>query len=262
MKKKNHKEASLQPITKKTFCAVLMQFFSEHCPQLGGALTQRVIAEKIEELFNEFFPKTTRMRMGQMVWNAVDEKETSGYGKSIAQAKLKPVRIDVVNKDDIAQRLEGKKKRDVRKQQTKRIFEQAKEQGGVLTYTDAGEIIGLSASTIGKYVSEMEKEDGYRLPHRGFIHDMGPTVTHKKQICYKILVEGKSVERVASETNHSPEAITRYVVDYKRIHTCLKQNLSVEETAYCTGRSKRLVAEYDALINKHDPAMTASLQDL
>jgi hypothetical protein len=36
----------------------------------------------------------------------------------------------------------------------------------------------------------------------------------KKQICYRVIVQGKSIETAARETNHSPEAITRYVKDY------------------------------------------------
>ena len=256
------KNSSLEPVKKKTFKAVLSQFLAKECPQVGGELTRDLLAVKIEELFDKFFPETSRMKMGQMMWNAIDETEVSGYGKSIEKTKIKPVCLNLVDIRDIEAKLGGASKRNIRKEQVKRIFTQAKEQNGVLAYTDVAQMMGLSGSTIGKYVREMARTDGYRVPHRGLLHDMGPTVTHKKQICYKILVQGKSVEQVSKETKHSPEAITRYVTDYKRIYECLRNYFSIETTAYCTGKSKRLVQEYSTLIDSHKELIDKNLEDL
>ena len=33
---------------------------------------------------------------------------------------------------------------------------------------------------------------------------MGRSITHKKQICYKVIVEGESIEQTARESDHSP----------------------------------------------------------
>ena len=85
------------------------------------------------------------------------------------------------------------------------------------------------------------------IPRRGTIHDMGPSVTHKKQICYKIIVE-----EVSRETNHSPEAITRYVKDYKRISSCIAEGLSVEATRFVTNVSEKLIYEYISLIEENN----------
>jgi hypothetical protein len=40
--------------------------------------------------------------MGQVLWLAVDEAETDGYGKRIEQTKMKPVLLDVVTEEDIS----------------------------------------------------------------------------------------------------------------------------------------------------------------
>ena len=50
------------------------------------------------------------------------------------------------------------------------------------------------------------------MPRRG--HDTGPTLTHKKMICNIYLNEGGSVEQTCKQTNHSPEAVTRYIIDF------------------------------------------------
>ena len=73
---------------------------------------------------------------------------------------------------------------------------------------------------------------------------MGPTVTHKRQICYRVIVQGRSIEETARDTNHSPDAVTRYVKDYHRIVHCLRRGFSIAETAYATQLTSRLVQEY------------------
>ncbi len=80
---------------------------------------------------------------------------------------------------------------------------------------------------------------------------MGRSVTHKRQICYKMVAEGKSVEQTARETNHSPEAITRYVKDYKRILACLHKGLTPKETSFVAKVSETLVFEYVNLIQEN-----------
>jgi hypothetical protein len=107
----------------------------------------------------------------------------------------------------------------------------------------------LAPGTVGKYVSETEKEQGKPIPRRGNVHDMGPTLTHKRIICIKCLKEGKTVEITARETNHSPEAVPRYINDFKRFHACFSSEWEIEKISYATGLSKSLTQEYVNLIN-------------
>ncbi|TFG38121.1 MAG: DUF1670 domain-containing protein [Desulfobacterales bacterium] len=109
----------------------------------------------------------------------------------------------------------------------------------------------LSPATISGYVREWEKRTNSIVPRRGTIHDMGRSVTHKRQICYKMIVEGNSVEETVRETNHSPEAITRYIKDYKRILACLHRGLTPKETAFVVKVSEKLVYEYLNLIQEN-----------
>ena len=106
----------------------------------------------------------------------------------------------------------------------------------------------LSPATISKYVREWEKQYNTLIPRRGTIHDMGRSITHKKQICYKVIVEGKSIEQTARESDHSPEAITRYVKDYKRILACISRGLTPKDTAFVAKVSEKLVYEYVNLV--------------
>lgn len=189
--------------------------------------------------------------MGQVMWPAVDEKEHAAYGKTIGKTKIKPVFVNMIASEDIEATLQGEKAMKIRQKAAVRIFNQTKQQGGVLTGVDVAAMMRLSPATISRYVRLWEKEQGTLVPRRGTIHDMGRSVTHKRQICYKMIVEGKSAEQTAQETNHSPEAITRYVKDYKRILACLHKGLTPIETSFVAKVSESLVFEYENLIREN-----------
>jgi DNA-binding CsgD family transcriptional regulator len=131
-----------------------------------------------------------------------------------------------------------------------RLFTQAYDQGGCMTNVETALLLKMSPSTVSKYTREWESEHDTLLPRRGTIHDMGPTLTHKKEIIERLFLHGKSVEQVMRETYHSAEAITRYVVAFKQVLLCHRKGLSTEEIAFSVKMSKRLVEEYLRLITE------------
>lgn len=250
-KAQSPREALYGPLQKKTFRSALVRELREQVPPLGE-LTADALAKRIEQLVDEFFPPADKLRMGQILWPAVDEKEKGGWGKSMEQTAIKPVLLEAVNLEDIQDLLGGVKKRERRKKVIVRLFAQAKQQGGVLTGVDVAAIVGVAPATVSRYVREHESLTGKLVPRRGTVHDLGPSITHKRQICRRVILEGASLEETARATNHSPEAVTRYVQDYRRVHACLKGGLTIPQTAYATKMSKKLVREYQDLMREHD----------
>jgi DNA-binding CsgD family transcriptional regulator len=235
---------------RKTLEGILGYFLEQNCPQLGGRLMIEPVVKEVVRLFDEFCPPIDRLKMGQVVWHAVDINEKSGYGKPIDKCKLNAVILDLIDIGDIDDLLAGINKRERQKKVATRLFEQAYEQGSVMTSADVAAIMRLAPGTVGKYVREIEKERGRPVPRRGNVHDMGPTLTHKRIICVKCLKEGKTVEATARETNHSPEAVTRYINDFKRVYACLGSGWEIDKISYATGLSKSLTQEYVNLINE------------
>ena len=80
---------------------------------------------------------------------------------------------------------------------------------------------------------------------------MGPTLTHKKEIIEKLVFDGKRVEVVCRETQHSPEAVLRYITNFKQVLLCRRKKLDNTETAFATKLSLRLVEEYQRLIDNY-----------
>lgn len=237
---------------KKGFKAALNCFFAEQIPQLGGELTRRPIVDHVAKMVREYFPATEHMQMGQMLWYAIDEKEKSGYGKRLDRCKQRPVILDVIHEMDIDDILNGVKKRQRQKKVAVRLFNHAYEQKGVLTHADVGAIMRLAPGTVSRYIVEYEQEHGKIVPRRGNIHDMGPTLTHKRVICKKMFGEGKSVEQTARETHHSPAAVVRYANDFKRVRECLKERWSPKKISFATGLSLSLTQQYVDMIKTDD----------
>lgn len=249
------RQAAFGPLQRKTFRSVLTRELTANIPSLG-TLTATAFAKHLEVIIEEYYPPSERLRMGQVLWPAVDKNESPGYRKTIEETKLKPVFLSLIDQQDIIDYLAGTKKREIRKSIAARLFTEAYQQGGVLTGPDVATLMGLSAGTIYKYIREHEKENDIEIPHRGRIHDMGPTVTHKKQICHMVIVQGRTIESVAQASKHSPEAVTRYVQDYRRVHQCLKNGFSLQQTSYMTKLSKKVVTEYADLQQENKTIMT------
>ena len=112
-------------------------------------------------------------------------------------------------------------------------------------------LMKLSPGTISHYRREWEQAHAKLLPTRGSIHDMGPTLTHKDIILRKLIFQGKSVEAVCRETDHSPEAVLRYTTNFKQVLLCQARGFDVAQTSFATKLSHRLIEEHLALIAEY-----------
>jgi DNA-binding CsgD family transcriptional regulator len=257
-------EAAYGPQELKSFPGALNAFFSNECPQLGGQRTRQVLVQSIVQMIGRFYPPSTNLRPGQTPWVTVDKDEKSSYGKRMSETRLTSVVLDLIPANELTERKDGKKLREIKKAAVARVFTQAYEQGGCLTNVETALLLKISPSTVSKYTREWELENDTLLPRRGTIHDMGPTLTHKKEIIERLFLQGKSVEQVMRETYHSAEAITRYIVAFKQVLLCHRKGLSTEEIAFAVKMSKRLVEEYQRLIAElasKNPSLDRLIED-
>jgi hypothetical protein len=237
------------PLEQKTFQNALAQFFLSEVPQIGGEMIIELIVRRIQELIEAYYPKSERLSMGQLLWFAIDENEKAGYGKSMTKTKIKPVILTVVHPADIRAIKQNTPLKQIIESVIIRLYREAKEQGAVLAESDLSLILHLSIITISKKTKLYEKKHQVVLPRRGTIHDLGPSVTHKQLICKKRKLERKTISQIARETDHTPQAITRYTTDLDRVHFCLKRKLSIRDTSFVTKLSPKLTLEYVNLID-------------
>lgn len=204
----------------KTFEGALFAFFEKECPQLAGDRTRRVLVQAVAGRVRAFYPSTSQLHPGQTPWIAVHKEAGPAYGKSIVPTKLTPVILDLIASDEAELRSRGYRLHDIKRHATARLFSQAYEQEGVLTNTEVALLLKLSPSTVRKYVAQWETEYNAVLPRRCTIHDMGPSLTHKRIIIPKLFIDQHTVERVTQDTNHSFQAIQHYIRTFRQVLLC------------------------------------------
>ena len=242
-------EKEYRPQLQKTFETAVMSFLEMEFPHLTGPLTRKTFVDALKEIVEQFYPPLSHLKAGQMLWIAVAKDEKTQYGKKMSSTRLVPVILTVIDQSDIEVRMKGARAQTFRKKVIARILREADSQGGTLSETDLSLILQTHHAHISQMITQYEKEHDTILPRRGNVHDMGPTVSHKRKIVKKIKIDGKSSSDVARETNHSLDSVDRYALDFERINFCLKKGLSVDGTSYVTSLNKNLVLEYIGIIN-------------
>ena len=119
-----------------------------------------------------------------------------------------------------------------------------------MTNAEVAILLKISPPTVSRYIRDHELETGELVPRRGTIHDMGPTLAHKKPIIRKLFLEGKDVGQVGRETRHSSKAILRYIRNFGQVLLCRQKGLGEKETAFAVKICERPVLEYHALIDE------------
>ncbi len=231
-------EPQLQKSMKTVLCS---RFISEY-GFMGGREVIELIVNDLLKIVNEHQLPLSKVKKGQILWQAVAKDETSSYGKSMSDTRTIPVILTLVSDDDINMRINGTSITQIRKNVTERIMKETDEQGGTLSQPDIALLLAISRASVGKYIHEIQEEKGTTLPYRGTIHDMGPTVTHKREIV-RLKLQKMSTPEIARRTNHSEEAVDRYINDYERV-TRISDIFEPIDIAFITNLSVSLVSEY------------------
>jgi len=225
----------------------IANFFEREFSGHFGPIVRENIAEELVNLFDSLCPETARLKPGQMLWNALDRHTRADSPKR----KYKPVILTVVDKSDIEMFEKAKPVPEIRKQVVARMMKEAYKQNGLLSTRDLSLILTIDASYLSKIRAEYEEENQTVLPHTGTIHDMGSTVTHKKQIVHKHVVQKKDPKKVAYETNHSQLAVDRYIKDFYRVKTLVDDGKDIDYINLATNISKHVIVQYQQILDQY-----------
>ena len=215
---------------------------------LGGERVQEMLAKDMIHLFRQYTRDPWNLEVGQTLWFAVDKDEKPGPAKTLAKMRVLPVVLSVIHDDDKFMVAKGYSHNEVRRYKVARILKEAYSQNGVLSQYDVAEILGVSTSTISRDIKKYQDENSVILPYRGTIHDIGPSLTHKKVIV-ALFLQNVQTPDIARKTCHTEEACDRYIKAFKRVKM-LYGRIPPLEIAQTTMMSERLVNEYIALIEE------------
>lgn len=218
-----------------------------------GEITAKAIISDILQIINDYFLISSintdlhHVNYGQLVWMAVPVDEFPQRSKTIAATRLKPVVLSFITDQDISHIAHGFDAKSLRKNRLKRWTDQAFDQGALLTQLDLSILLGLTETVISQYVQEIQAE-GHLLPTRGNIHDLSGAITHKREII-TLYLQGYLTPDIALKTNHSKEAVDRYIKDYHRVEILWAHDImDPDKISQLSRLSKRVVQQYIDLL--------------
>lgn len=216
---------------------------------LGGERVREMFVTDVLQLIRHHQRDAWNLSDGQILWFAAHTDEKPGPGKTLADMKITPVVLSLIHEEDRQMRINGYSHKEVRKFKAARLLRESFAQGGVLTQSDLSELMGFCAGTIGKDIREYQAEHDVILPYRGTVHDIGPSLTHKKLIV-SLFLKNIPTPDIARKTDHTEEACDRYIKAFKRVQM-LYGRMTPLEISRTLLMSERLVNEYIALIEGH-----------
>ncbi|MBA3939403.1 MAG: DUF1670 domain-containing protein [Planctomycetes bacterium] len=197
---------------------------------------------------------------GQVRYQCVDI--TAGPGRKLSECPLVPTALTIIDVEQDREVLRKHGAVALRQCKLMRIAEEAREQGGVLTQEDLGVLLSCDERTIRRDIKVLRVK-GIHVPTRGFVQDIGPTLSHKGQ-AVRHWLEGKEPVAVARAINHSLTAVERYLEDFKRVALLVMKGLDEVAIARAANMSPALVRTYQAMYQeaKERPAYAYRFQEL
>ena len=214
---------------------------------IAGKKPRELLAKDIVGLVSDNYKNLGRLEPGQALWLGVDVNDRPSYGHGRGKTKLLPVIITVWSKEDIKDRMDGYSNREIREKRITRLFNEAFQQGTVFSNADVAMFVGVSPGTVSKQAREFMEREGVVLPTRGTIHDLGMATTHKR-IIIKLYLAGHLTPEISRITNHSEEAVDRYIRAFEKIRLLKDKNTDYIHIA--TGMSTWLIKSYMEILNE------------
>ena len=225
----------------------IVNFFEREFCGMFGPVVRENIADALIDLFNSICPESSRLKPGQVIWNALDRRTRADSEKR----RYRPVILSLVTDDEVSMFEKNCPVKLIRQNVIARMIKEAYQQGAVLSTRDLSLLLISAPSWLSHQRIEYEKQNQTILPHAGVIHDMGTTLTHKRIIIYKHVVEKKDPSIVARETNHSQPAVDKYLKDFNRVKTLVNDNKDVEFIHHTTNIARAVIRQYLQIINNY-----------
>lgn len=238
-----------QRIKGKSLKHILLDRFLNHYGYDKGAITAGAIIDDLLGLIEHYYryKDNSFLKQGQLVWHAVPIDEYPQRAKSMAQTRLRPVVLDIISDSDIEDMQLPLHHREVRMKKVDRWTHQAYDQGALLSQLDLAVLLNVNEFTAGQYVREYRSLYGRALPTRGNVQLIGGGQTHKQDII-ALHLKGYLVPTICQRTNHSKEAVERYIKDYEAVKLLSTKFDEAETISRLIRLSPSVVKQYLDLI--------------
>jgi hypothetical protein len=219
----------------------------------------RLLVDEILQVVESTLVATEHMRPGQVLLLAPEIGQGSSWRHStLADKRLKPVRLTLIADDDIERLAAGEPMSTVRCARLVRLVREAFDQGAPLSSFQLALLTGVCSSRVNQQLKTYMETTGETLPTRGIVEDCSPAVTHKAAIIARHL-DGESTSEIARATSHTPASVERYIARFEQVRELVRYLDPTPEArliARILGCSRALVAAYLELLPPGERAST------
>ncbi len=252
----SHKERTFGPLRDKTLWSMIRHKFITEYGYSDAVPLAEFIADDLMALIDRVCPPLKRVKPGQMAWLGVPKDlPRNQIGKRLRDIPLKPILLTVLTQKDVDDYIKAQSKKEhmtLRRQRIVRMLKEAMAQETTLPYADPAAIFGLGKSMVPRDAHCWQEEQDELLPHRGRIHDLGPTISHKEPIIERIL-QGQQIPEVAREFKHSVADVERYYTGYNAVELTCRVTDDLTEIVRMTRLKLNVVKQYYELVEKFQP---------
>ena len=246
-------EGPFSRLDKNTFKQAIVELLENEYKILGSHKVIKLIAEDIAQLEHKYHPRKDKQALGGLAWvSTSDENEKPSLGQKLEDYKQEVINLPYITEEDVELKRQKVSKTEHDKIRIERLTKAAKEKGALLTVEELAAILNRSIATISKRIKEYHGENDDILPLKGYILDMGLGTTHKRKIL-KLYEEGLQPPDIARKTNHSQQAVDRYIKDYERVKFLVRRGIKPKQIQHMTGKGKSVVEQYIKIIESHHP---------
>jgi hypothetical protein len=151
-----------ESINKRNFRSAIINLLENEYKILGSRKILEILADDIENLHREYYPRQDQVGFGQIVFTTTkDDGQRQSYGKKAEEYGTTTVVLPLITKEDVERRIYYKKgdrnsnykHREARDIETMvRLLKSARSQGGLLSGAELSVLMNRSLSTITKYL--------------------------------------------------------------------------------------------------------------
>ncbi len=247
-------ERAFRPLRDKTLQAMIRQRFIQEYGYSDAIPIAEFITQDLMGLIHRVSQPFERLQPGQMVWLGVPIDLPREYqGKRLGDVPLQPIVLSLLTEEEVRELQmahTAQQRLALRCKRTARLFQEAQAQGTTLPYADIAALYLVGLSVIQQDVNLWEEQHQEHLPHRGRVHEIGPTTTHKAQIIESLL-QGKQIPEAARLHNHNVHNVERYYRGYNAVETAAGFTEDLPLIALMTEMELSVVKQYFALVEKY-----------
>jgi hypothetical protein len=253
-----------ESIPKRDFKSALIRLLESDYKVLGSRRVLMMLADDIEQLHDEYYPRQDRVQTGDVVWQTTkDDGQRPNYGKKTEDYAVQTVILPLIRNEDVERRTyfkKGDRNSNYRHREARdielmvRLLKSAKAQGALLSGAELSVLMNRSLTTIGKYLKAYFEKAGEVLPMKGYVMDQGSNPSHKG-IIISLYEQAISPADIVLKTGHTQNAVDRYIKTYDQVLALVRKKHDAISISQITGRTLHTVRQYLRLVEDFHPAL-------